>query len=307
MSQAGRFIPGTGAPPIETITGNTGGPVPPDGAGNIDLVGSDVVSVTGNPGTNTLTISVDDTVATTFDTDSGTATPVGNILEVLGGTNVTTMGAGNTITINATAAGIETLHGNTGTATGSDVNIEGVNNITVTGDNVDTLSISVTGTTNHALQIGNAGGSLTSLGVATDGQIPIGSTGADPVLATITAGTNITVTNAAGSITIAANAVSATFNYTAVNFAASPYSATATDFYLGVDATGGAVTIRLPNAPVTGRSFVVKDNAGIAATNNITVTTVGGVVNLDGATSFVMNTNYEAAQFMFNGAAYEVF
>lgn len=40
--------------------------------------------------------------------------------------------------------------------------------------------------------------------LTTNGQLMIGSTGANPVAATITAGTNVTVTNAAGSITIAA-------------------------------------------------------------------------------------------------------
>lgn len=40
--------------------------------------------------------------------------------------------------------------------------------------------------------------------LTTNGQIIIGSTGAFPVAATITAGTNITITNGAGSITIAA-------------------------------------------------------------------------------------------------------
>ena len=40
---------------------------------------------------------------------------------------------------------------------------------------------------------------------ATNGQLYIGSTGAVPVLATITAGTNVTVTNGAGSISIAAS------------------------------------------------------------------------------------------------------
>lgn len=41
--------------------------------------------------------------------------------------------------------------------------------------------------------------------LTTNGQLIIGSTGAFPVAATITAGTNITVTNGAGSITIAAS------------------------------------------------------------------------------------------------------
>jgi hypothetical protein len=45
------------APDIETITGDTGGPVGPDGAFNVNLVGVGGVSVDGNPGTNTLSIS----------------------------------------------------------------------------------------------------------------------------------------------------------------------------------------------------------------------------------------------------------
>lgn len=59
-------------------------------------------------------------------------------------------------------------------------------------------------TTDHSLIIGNGTGSaLGSLGVASDGQLPIGSTGADPTLATLTAGVGVTVTNGAGSITVA--------------------------------------------------------------------------------------------------------
>lgn len=43
---------------VETITGTSGGPVAPDGAGNINLLGGPDVTVVGNPGTNTLTINV---------------------------------------------------------------------------------------------------------------------------------------------------------------------------------------------------------------------------------------------------------
>lgn len=64
-------------------------------------------------------------------------------------------------------------------------------------------SIAVSGTTNHAIQVGNGTGSLTSLSVATNGQIPIGSTGANPVIAAISSGNNITVTNGAGTISVA--------------------------------------------------------------------------------------------------------
>ena len=57
--------------------------------------------------------------------------------------------------------------------------------------------------TDHGILLGSGTGAITPLGAASNGQLPIGSTGADPVLATLTAGTGITVTNGAGSITIA--------------------------------------------------------------------------------------------------------
>lgn len=66
--------------------------------------------------------------------------------------------------------------------------------------------------TSNSLFVGNGTSALTALGVATNGQIPIGRTGLSPVLATLTAGTNVTVTNASGSITIAASLTTLTQN-----------------------------------------------------------------------------------------------
>ena len=61
--------------------------------------------------------------------------------------------------------------------------------------------------TNHGLLLGSGTDAITPLGVATHGQLPIGSTGADPVLATLTGTANeIDVTNAAGSITLSLSA-----------------------------------------------------------------------------------------------------
>lgn len=50
-----RKMAGT-ASAIETVTGDIGGPVPPDGINNLNLVGAGGITVTGNPGTNTLSI-----------------------------------------------------------------------------------------------------------------------------------------------------------------------------------------------------------------------------------------------------------
>jgi hypothetical protein len=172
-------------------------------------------------------------------------------------------------------------------------------------------------TESHTLRIGNATGSgtgnLSAAYICGIEGVDVGSVAAVVTVnanklgsATITAGTGIVVTPTANTITIASTGTT-TYAYTSVNHAASPYTVLDTDEFLSCDVTAGVITVRLPNAPATGRSFVIKDKVGLAATSNITVTTVGGAINIDGATTFVMNTAYEAIQVIFNGTSYEVF
>lgn len=73
MSQAGIInIAGGGTGAVETLTGNSGGAVPPT-ANNINILGTGSVSVSGNPGTSTLTISINDNIVTgTATTSDGT-------------------------------------------------------------------------------------------------------------------------------------------------------------------------------------------------------------------------------------------
>lgn len=132
MSQAGRFLSGGGGGgPLFTLTGNAGGAVPADGAGNINVPGGNNITSTGTPGLNT-------------------------------------------------------------------------------------VQFDLTGTTNHSIQVGNATGSLTSLTAATNGQLPIGSTGVDPVIASLTAGDGVTIVNGPGSITISAPGGALNWNVVAV-------------------------------------------------------------------------------------------
>ncbi|MFI5332581.1 MAG: hypothetical protein ACHQVS_00600 [Candidatus Babeliales bacterium] len=117
---------------------------------------------------------------------------------------------------------------------------------------------------------------------------------------------SINVVGNPGTSTLTISTTGTTFlHYTAVN--TSPYVVLLTDEYLGVDSSGGAITIELPNAPATGQVWVIKDTTGSAVAHNITVTTVGGVVNIDGATSYVMNTVHTSIEVIFNGSAYEIF
>lgn len=66
--------------------------------------------------------------------------------------------------------------------------------------------------TANSLILGNGTGAFTSLGAASNGQLVIGRTGLSPLLATLTAGANVTITNGSGTITIAAALATMTSN-----------------------------------------------------------------------------------------------
>lgn len=85
------------------------------------------------------------------------------------------------------------------------------------------------------------------------------------------------------------------------------YTATATslalnntEIIIGVTSTAAARTITLPNTGlVAGQRFVVKDESGAAATNNITIS--GNGANIDGAATKLISTNYGSVDLYFNG------
>lgn len=132
-----------------------------------------------------------------------------------------------------------------------------------------------------------------------------------------TQGTSVTATNGTASFNeddftvvngfVSAASTSIASNYTNVTTAMSPYTVTTTDYFISCDATAGPITIRLPNAPLTKREFVIKDRVGIANTNNIIVTTVGGVVTIDGNATYTFTDGYESLEMLFNGTTYETF
>lgn len=106
---------------VNGLTGNSGGKVDPDGTGNINLVGDGVgITITGNPGTNTLTASLvgGGEAGEVFQTDSGTARPINGVLNIISnaaavnaGSTVSFSGATNFVTLNVTDTNDNTIIG----------------------------------------------------------------------------------------------------------------------------------------------------------------------------------------------------
>lgn len=111
----------------------------------------------------------------------------------------------------------------------------------------------------------------------------------------------ITTTNLAGTTTIGAGQIIGT----RVVIAAGVVTVTAADYMVIVNKTSGAATtLNLP-AGVLNTVFIIKDGKGDAGANNITVTPAAG--NIDGASTYVMNTNYAAIGLVYNGTQWNIF
>jgi len=199
---------------VEFLEGNTGGPVGPNASSIINVVGDN------------FTIVIDGDPAT------------------------------NTLTASLTENIATSYPTDSGTAipAGGELDIFGDgHNITTTGS-VNEVVVGLTGITEHSLQVGGASQSLTQLGVATDGQLPIGSTGSDPVLSTLIAGSNINITNGAGFIAISSTNPGGTV------------TTLHTDDGHNVTATAGVINI-------TGGTGIV--TSGTIGANTVTITATG--------------------------------
>ena len=76
-----------------------------------------------------------------------------------------------------------------------------------------------------------------------------------------------------------------------------------TDYYIGVDSTLAPIEIKLIDASVlsSGQTFVVKDESGASATNNITIIASGSQL-IDGQNSIVLQSPHAAISLYCNGS-----
>lgn len=276
------LVGGTGAA-ILTITGNSGGVEVPSAGGNFNVLGTGSITVAGSA--NTETVQLTGLTNHAIQIGAGTATltqlAIGSTGQVLQA-NTAADPTWSTATYPSTTTINQILYS-------SSANV-------VSGLATANNGVLTTGTTGIPV--------ITAL--ASNGQLIIGSGSGAPIAATLTAGNGINIVNAANSITISAN--DSAFAYTNVNHAASPYTVLSTDYYISVDCSAGVVSLLFPNAPTALREWVIKDRTGSASTNNISCTTVGGSVTIDGVTTYKITSNYGAIQMLANSTpTYEVF
>lgn len=122
----------------------------------------------------------------------------------------------------------------------------------------------------------------------------------------ILAGTGITVTPTTGTgaetVTISANGLALEPLRIAT---VSPDTVTNSDAIVVYDlAVAAPVAVTLPLTPNIGQLFYLKDGAGDASTNPITITPAVGTI--DGSLTATINSNYGAVTLVYNGTEWNI-
>ena len=263
---------------VETLTGNSGGAVSPDGSQNINVVGDGTtINVAGNPGTSTLTISTigSGTMETLTGNTGGPISPVAGNTNTIGTGSITIAGAGNTLTAQLTGLTNHAILIGGGTATitnvgpsapsgqvlqsrglSADPSFSTATYPTTTGINqilysVSTNSVAGLTTANQGVLTTGVTGIPVITPLATNGQLIIGSTAGAPAAATLSAGTGVSITNGSNSITISASGGGLTWT----DVTGATQTIAASNGYLAD--RGGGVTFTLPASGTIGDVFSI--------------------------------------------------
>lgn len=258
------FVSTSGTGVLNTLTGNTGGAISPV-AGNINTVGTGSITIAGAG--NTLTTQL--TGLTNHAVLVGAGTPT---ITSVGPSSAT----GQVLQNNVGADPSYSTATYPSTTTINQILYSSANNV-VSGLTTANNGVLTTGTTGTPV--------ITAL--SANGQLIIGSGSGAPLAATLTAGTGITITNAANSITIASTGGG--FTWTDVT--------TATQALLVengyVTDRGAGVTYTLPATAALGDEIIILGKLGLTtiaqnAGQQITMSSSSSTV---GVTGSVAGTN----------------
>jgi hypothetical protein len=247
-----------------------------------------VISIASSTGSGAVVLADNPTMSSA--TVTNLASTSANITTLTGttfGTTATTQlrgASGQITTLTATSANITTLTGTTATytsATLTNLNSTSANVTTLTGTNFSATSLTLT----NALRVSQGGTALSS--TPTNGQLLIGN-GTGYTLATLTAGSGITITNNAGSISISA----AGLPIVTVT-ASTAISASAGLHYILT--AGSAATVTLPASPT------ISDTIYVTVANSLTTNVIArnGKPIQGIAEDMTLNAPYASAQLRF--------
>lgn len=255
------------------------------GATNLTLPTSGTVATTSN---TVASISFGTTGFTPSTATSGAVTVAGTLSAANGGTGVAN-NAANTITFTGNYSLGLTLSGNTAVTlptTGTLATLAGsetLTNKTINGSNNTISNISLTTAVTGTLPTGNGGTGNTA--TPTNGQLLIGN-GSGFSLAGLTAGSNITITNSSGGITIAAAGGAPGGSNTQIQFNnSSSFGGSANFTWDGTNVQIGA-TGALRFADTDSSNYVAFKAAGTVA-SNVTWT----LPSADGSSGQFLSTN----------------
>lgn len=148
-------------------------------------------------------------------------------------------------------------------------------------DDALTVANGGTGTTSltdGGVLLGSGTAAVTALGQATNGQLVIGSTGADPVVASVTAGGGISIAEGAGSLTI--STISGGFPWTVVTDATQALAVN--NAYIGN--RGTTITYTIPTTAAIGSVIKITN---IGAGLPVIAQNAGESINIVGSTTTV--------------------
>ncbi len=230
--------------------------------------------------------------------------------------NVTAAGTNGQVLIAATGADpkFSTITSAGGTLTFTfGVNSLNMETSFTTSTFLNPLQVSYGGTgrtilTTFGVLIGEGSNRVNVTAAGTNGQMLIGSTGADPRFATITSsGGTVLFTAGANSLNLETSTAAA--SYSIIRVTAGTTAITSSFAYYSVDSSGGTVTLNFPSSLTSNYFWTVKDSTGYSFINPIIITTSGGTLTFDGETLFNLINPYGALNIIYNSnsSAYEIF
>jgi hypothetical protein len=259
------------------------------GATNVTLPTSGTLATTSN---TVATISFGTTGLTPSTATGGAVTVAGTLSPANGGTGVAN-NALNTLTFTGNYSLGLTLNGNTSVTlptTGTLATLAGaetLTNKTINGANNTISNINLASQVTGTLPVGNGGTGNTA--TPTNGQLLIGN-GSGFSLATLTAGSGITVTNSSGGITIAASGGGGSGTVTSVSWTGgivSVATATTTPAFTIAGTSGGipyfsSGTTWASSGALAANAIVIGGGAGVAPS---TTSTAAGILTFLGTPS----------------------